>query len=607
MIMKNIKNVLLGCLATCSIAVALTACTDKWDDHYEAGAPDKMNAGTLWQALEQNNELSNFLRVAQATGFDRSLKSSQVFTVFAPTNSNFSQQQADNWIALYKMQKYKASTLAEAEATEALYNSSGFTGKKDTLRDAVNEAIVQFVENHIARYTHSVSPTTEDSIVMMNGKYVVLTSQSFGDEKLLSTNDLYENGVLFTLEKPLPYIHNIFEYLKTDSSIDSLSSFFYSPHYYQYYLNEKLSVPGGVVDGKTVYLDEVYDMENQLFDLIAPINHEDSTYWMVAPTNEVWDSLVTEYTNYFNYNDQVGKRDSLVWAMPRLAITCGTVFSRTRNTDEALKDSAMSTNAVEAEYRKRRWGNENLAYYQYMKPMESGHVLDTTITENVLCSNGEIFKASKWAIDKRQTFMRDIYVEAENASTVIDVKATNKRLGVRTVQKGNPFYGHVSNNKYLEINPYNSHNGNPIISFDIPDVLSNVGYDIYLVTVPAEAIDTTENLITQRPSTFHAFMIYKEQDGHGPDVRSATEEDLMQKNVKGAKDLDFFDTRAHVMDTLLLAENFKFPTCTYGLSSGQVYLRIQSAIDGFDYTFDDYTNTLRIDCIVLRPHEATKE
>jgi len=26
-----------------------------------------------------------------------------------------------------------------------------------------------------------------------------------------------------------------------------------------------------------------------------------------------------------------------------------------------------------------------------------------------------------------------------------------------------------------------------------------------------------------------------------------------------------------------------------------------------EYNFDNYTNTLRIDCIVLRPHEATKE
>ncbi len=591
-------------------ALTITACTDKWDDHYEAGLPAEVNAGTLWQALEQNPELSNFCRVAEATGFDRSLKGSQVFTVFAPTNANFSQQQADNVIALYKMQKYKAETLADAEAKEALYNDPGYTGTKDTLRDAINEAIVQFMQNHVARYTHSVAPTTSDSVVMMNGKYVVLTPQTFGGEQVLSSNKLYENGVLFTLDRPVAYTHNIFEYMRTDNSLDSLTAFFYSPHFYRYYLNERLSVAGGVIDGKTFYLDEVMNMENELFQFIGPINDEDSTYWMVAPTNAVWDSLVTEYSQYFNYNDVVDKRDSLLWAMPRFAIVEGTLFSRTRNTDAMLKDSAMSTNAVERDRRKRAWGREDLAYYQYEKPMEPGHVLDTMQTENVVCSNGLVFKTSKWNIDKQQTFMREIRVEAETATSLIDEKATNRNLGVRTVTKGNPFYGKVSDNRYLEVNGRNA-NSNPVIAFDIPDVLSNVGYDIYLVTVPAEALDTTFNATTQRPSSFHAFMVYKEQNGQSPDLRQATEEDLTQRNVKGVKDLEFFDTRAHVLDTLLLAEDFKFPTCAYGLSDGQVYLRLNSALSDAtiddEYNFDNYTNTLRIDCIVLRPHEATKE
>ena len=70
-------------------ALTFTACSDTWDEHYE-GLADGVHEGSLWQAIKSDPELSNFASVLEACGFDKSLASSQVFTVFAPTNASFS-------------------------------------------------------------------------------------------------------------------------------------------------------------------------------------------------------------------------------------------------------------------------------------------------------------------------------------------------------------------------------------------------------------------------------------------------------------------------------------------------------------------------------------
>jgi hypothetical protein len=68
-------------------ALTFAACADQWDDHYSDAALPGTNSGTIWQAMEQNPELSNFRRVAEACGYDKALKSSQMFSVFAPAFS----------------------------------------------------------------------------------------------------------------------------------------------------------------------------------------------------------------------------------------------------------------------------------------------------------------------------------------------------------------------------------------------------------------------------------------------------------------------------------------------------------------------------------------
>ena len=135
MIRNNILNKVLGLAVA---ALTLAACADTWNDHYE-GASQGAQEGSLWQAIKQNSNLSNFASVLAACGYDMSLDGTQVFTVFAPTNDSFSSEEAAKLIAQYNQEKGKVS-------------------------DDDNTVIKEFIQNHIALFNHSA---VEDSFSML--------------------------------------------------------------------------------------------------------------------------------------------------------------------------------------------------------------------------------------------------------------------------------------------------------------------------------------------------------------------------------------------------------------------------------------------------------
>ena len=102
-----------------------------------------------------------------------------------------------------------------------------------------------------------------------------------------------------TINNKVDYFPNVFEYLGLDQELDSVYQFLNSYSIYEF--DETKSVPGDIINGRTEYLDSVTSLTNELFRALGRINSEDSTYWMVAPTNDEWTKLSTAYTDYFNY------------------------------------------------------------------------------------------------------------------------------------------------------------------------------------------------------------------------------------------------------------------------------------------------------------------
>lgn len=561
---KSIGKLLLCLALPMGGAVAglmLPSCSDKWDDHY---ATLSIGEGSIWATMSKNADVSNFQAVLEACGYADLLDGSQAFTVFAPVNDNFTATMRDSVIALYKTEKA--------------------AGVKETR----NKAIKEFVMNHIALYNHSVSSLTNDSIVMMNGKYAVLKNNSFDGMRLEATNMMSSNGILYKVAGQATYLPNIYEYLGRDSDLDSVRSYIYSYSIDEFIAEQ--SVPGPIVDGKTQYLDSVTKLTNKLMSswMDAELDVEDSTYWFLAPTNEVWNKIVPQYERYFQYDEKVAGRDSLMYNYPRIFALSGTTFSRTVNTDKLIQDSAavFSTWASSFTSRVYSWGKGFNRYYIFDNPFEEGGIFENTV--DVQCSNGLVKKAdlANWKVDSLRTVLRSNLREGEYGGTIDSVYSVSTSDPVYySVASNNPFYNKVSKNMFVEIAPTST--SNIKVLFDIYNVLSNVPYDVYLVAVPLTAKDT---LLTPLPTKFRATLYYHDMTGK-------------EVNFKQSVTLP---TEPNKVDTVFVG-TYTFPTCSMGLDDAQVKMLVQGYTSASEVRNGTGTKTLLVDCIIFKPHVSDGE
>lgn len=523
------------------------SCQDEWDEHYGQTNP-MASQESLWQALKGRAELSNFVRLVENVGYEYYFDGDRMFTLFVPTNDCLTEADVDSLTEVYNAQK------------------------SNRIKNNDNTVIKQVLQNHMAMYNYAAIASGDSvQMMMLNGKYSYLADGGVNGVKYLSSNMLYRNGVLFTVGSRLPYFANVSEYFTMDDELDSIASFF--SRYNVYEFDASRSVPGEIVDGKTVYLDSVMNLKNVMFDELGYINREDSAYWMVVPTDRQWRKLYEEYKTYFNYDNRTAKRDSVENVMTHKAIVQGTVFNM--NVQPSVNDSVISTNYNKANYR----------YYKCLRPFDEGGVFSGA--RSVECSNGKVFISDNWAIDKRTTFFQEVKIEAENAYYQDSIAKCKEPVGTYTVPSGNPLYGQVSGNAYVQVEPRNTA-VTPLIRFTIPNLLSNIGYDIYAVFAPAIASDTlaTDTL----PLKVKFSLKYNDQDGRQVN-------DIKMENPEGGTYV--YETTPNVVDTILVARDCKIPTCSYGLSEPQVRLTVESDRG----TASKYTRILRLDCIVFKPHE----
>lgn len=540
--MKTMKYILMAFLPLMALS-----CQDEWDEHYGQTNP-MASQESLWQALKGRAELSNFVRLVENVGYEYYFDGDRMFTLFVPTNDCLTEADVDSLTEVYNAQK------------------------SNRIKNNDNTVIKQVLQNHMAMYNYTAIASGDSvQMMMLNGKYSYLADGGVNGVKYLSSNMLYRNGVLFTVGSRLPYFANVSEYFTMDDELDSIASFF--SRYNVYEFDASRSVPGEIVDGKTVYLDSVMNLKNVMFDELGYINREDSAYWMVVPTDRQWRKLYEEYKTYFNYDNRTAKRDSVENVMTHKAIVQGTVFNM--NVQPSVNDSVLSTNYNKANYR----------YYKCLRPFDEGGVFSGA--RSVECSNGKVFISNNWAIDKRTTFFQEVKIEAENAYYQDSIAKCKEPVGTYTVPSGNPLYGQVSGNAYVQVEPRNTA-VTPLIRFTIPNLLSNIGYDIYAVFAPAIASDTlaTDTL----PLKVKFSLKYNDQDGRQVN-------DIKMENPEGGTYV--YETTPNVVDTILVARDYKIPTCSYGLSEPQVRLTVESDRG----TASKYTRILRLDCIVFKPHE----
>ena len=575
----------------------VTACTDKWDEHYSVA---QHGEGSLWQTISNDASLSNFKKVLEAANYDAQLSSSQVFTVFAPNNTELTDDMCAKLIQQYNAEMQQG------------------------IKDKDNSVVKEFIQNHISLYNYSVSNVMPDTTIrMMNGKNISFSKEQFAGHNYISKNTAAANGIIYTIGNIADYHPNVYEALSKVEGLEN--AWAYISKFDVEKLNSKMSVPGEIIDGKTHYLDSVTYIENTVLDnqVNAKAIDEDSCYWMVVPNNQLWDELVAKYSNYYVYDSKVHERDSFQYHFPRYAILNGTAFSKTanqkifQNGTAASTDSIMSTLAISYQLREYLYGSFDKKYYLYYDPFGKDGVLSDT--EETICSNGKLLKASKWNFPNKYTFLREIVMEAESSNTqdTLNINSQSNKTGdtslpkVVKVTSDNPFYNKVSGNAYLEITPSGATNFTKAL-FDVRDVLSNVPYDVYVVVAPAEAGNVEASDIQKLPVLFRCAVQCHNDKGEAYYVNLADSKlQYPVLNTKGDVTTNYSNSKVYgqnrqndptKVDSVFIG-TLTFPTCSSGTSEPQVKLLFETKVSSTTQMDKTHNRTLRLDCIVFRPHE----
>lgn len=548
--------------------VLLASCqSSEWDDHFSMSSSDQ----TLMEAIDANPQLSEFSKVVKANGLQSMLSSSQSFTVFAPDNN----------------------------AMQALSLNS------DTLN--------LFLYNHICRYVYSlgdVASADENTlrIKMLNGKYQNLQNNGsallFGNHGVVSSQAGANNGVLNVINQVIPFYNNIYEAIKKEPTLDSIATYLKARDHYTF-LPDKSTVLGVNAKGETVY-DSVFNFRNDWMSLYGSINAEDSVYTMLVPSNTAWQSQMTKLKKYFRaygngnitstgikvtgtYAIGGAKADSLTAAHAREALVQDLVFRKSVDVTSPEGDSLISTN-----------GNV-FRHPQYLFTGADYHDV----------SNGKMYVTDELQYKATDSWQKEIRVEAEFPYNYLTQYAgSTSNVSVLNYPQ---FANQISNNSFLIVNPTQLSFQRTTVRFRLPNTLA-AKYNIYVVTVPASAQDTSliRNTASLKSTRLKFYLAYVHDNGtlqEDAAIVTPVNYDGGQTPTPISADAPAFITNATQVNKMLVAENFQFPYANY-LSSPfnqadtdvttTAYLRVESDVTT-SAALAMYEKTMRIDCIILEP------
>ena len=460
MMNKNIKHLLVAGLMCCGMTAALTACSD-WDDHYD-GTISGSNL-TLWETMQNNEQLSDFCKVLEQTKVFRMhkktsvsyadlLSSGQAFTVVAPLNGTFD----------------KDSLLRLVQTNQG---------------DSIVEKF--FVKNHLSRTLHSVNAENK-SMMMLNAKHVDLTESSIEGIPVKQVNCHAKNGVLHVVDRPLPYQYSIYEALCDMPELNLIGQALRL--YDEDYFDADASVSSGIVEGVPVYVDSVVIERNRFLNRIGLIAAEDSTYWVVAPKIEGWQKAWEEAQQYFQYDEKVLKRDSIQHYWTTHALLHDAVYNMTDQ--KSVNDSLISVpyNRLKPEY------------HVFYKPFEEGGILSKATP--VACSNGMLYETAEWPFTPEQTYFKELWSEAEQLNLITNEKDCTyniRRLATDSISEG----------AYLDIIP-RTQTANWDLTFRVNNTLSGT-YDICVIVLPKSVANQVNPDL--KPNKFRATINYVDETG----------------------------------------------------------------------------------------------
>lgn len=542
------KTYILPKLLACACATLLaTACNDAWDEHY-AVDPTLNSDKTLWEMIEDDPELQGFEQILKDNGYDELLKSGRYYTVWAPVGETFTDCPDDNIVG-------------------------------------------KFIENHIANYRHVATGTlTENNGVhMLNGKRLIFKGSKGGYtfNKVNLVEGKYnmpaKNGMLHKIGgngEYSTYSSNIWEYLGENPKLSLFNE--YMKSHTDSTINQSLSVQGGVNEfGEVEYVDIVYSVSNPWWNRIGQLNNEDSTYILIAPTDEAWKDMYKKAESYFKYDNRAANEDpdSLQKLMTEEYMCRHLAFSKTvqKNDDELISNYNI-------------WASGKHVTF-------SGKEKDDLFAgeEKVVeLSNGTVHVVNQLNYSPLTCWLDTITIEGENTYYCWEInnkdKLTDDNIdyNVVTVSQDSSYYENISEHRYM-IAQERGTKTNVQITYTIPSVYA-AKYRVKVVVVPA--VIQNPELVDLKPNPLKMKFSFPKEDGVGmTDVWTA--------------EYKYTDYNYQKIDTLIFKatngdEFVTIPHCEYGVAEPKTQLAIYS---NYSSRADALDRTLRIDCIILEPIE----
>ena len=484
----------------------LSSCSD-WDDHYENEAANSAEL-TLWDAIQQRSDLSDFAQVLEKTMVFRQhkktpvsyadlLKGGRSFTLFAPVNGTFNK---DSILSLV--------TTANGDSAVERF----------------------FIMNHLSQNLVSADGT-EKNFRLLNYKNASFADNKVNNVGFRESNIHSKNGIMHVMDRQLPYMMTIYEALVALPQFKSHGEFLAS--YNEDEFNESASVSSGIVDGKKIYIDSVMIERNKLMDRVGRLNAEDSLYYVVIPTEAGWNKAWNTAFECFKYPKTNKDADSLQHFYAYCALM-----------DDAVYSYYQQKAHIESYAYPYPWIN-TLAYprrsfYTYYPiPFRPTGIFGSA-KERYQCSNGMIFASDEWVFDPTLTYNTYRYVEGEAESSVISYTYC-------TMTKIDALGDSISARAFTHIKPEKG-NSNWSVTYKLTNALSTT-YDVYVRVLP-KSVTGGEN---KRPCRFTATINYYDEEGK--------EQHYTFNNGTP------INTNPNIVDVVKVG-TFKIPTCNYGQGDG---------------------------------------
>lgn len=576
------------------------------DDHFTID-PEVAGRTTLWENISSQKNLSEFADILSRVHYSKSegsttsqtyadlLNHDQVFTLWVPQNGTFDYER---WNALLN------------DKTQ----SSAYKVEKELIR------------NCMTRFSHLLMGGNATQLALFNSKTAVFDcgNATIKGQKIIQHNIGTSNGVLHVTDGAIEYQPNLYEYLSDGQGIDSLNAFIKENE--ELAFDEDASTQGPTIDGNITWVDSVTTIRNTYLtnEMRAHLNREDSLYAMIMPTNKAWDAAYEEIAKYYKYMPEYSQ--SVVTSIASDGTE--TKETRTKKFSDAELDSISGYNVKDVITRNLTFNVNEQYGHSYTDFSQEGKCDSLTNTvgkvfqdpqsarlfdkvEPVVLSNGYAYVVDNYNFSPEDTWAQEKVYNAYFCETYSRcIRPSVQRLNVKytyyikeqVMQDGVETTIVTPRDTVIRISvlkaPGANYTVNNTVTFALPNTLS-CKYDVYAVM----AYNNDE----KRPYRLRATMTY--HDG----TSSKTKNEVLYTDPT-TKARDFYtkepyvdeNNQFHYCDSVLLAKDFEFPVCYYGLSDyAYATLTLQSYRPSSERNL--YTNELLIEKIVLVPKISEEE